>query len=262
MSRDGYQLEMVTRANDMRKVVSMFRIQILCFSLLLGLSFISPALLPAQENAEEDAEWEEAMDMISDPFEPLNRVFFEFNDKLYFYALKPIATGYKAALPETARVGVSAFFNNLSFPIRFANCLLQGKAEGAAMEFARFVVNTSLGIGGFVDVATQEGFRRYDEDLGQTFGAWGAGPGFYICWPFLGPSSVRDTIGTVGDGFLDPVNYALRDTIENFSVRAYYAVNRTSLTLGDYESLKDAALDPYLALKDAYYQNRKAKIKE
>ncbi len=246
----------------MKKVPGIFRIQILCFSLFLGLSLISPALLFAQELGEEDGEQEEAMDMIPDPFEPLNRVFFEFNDKLYFYALKPIATGYKAVLPEFARVGVNDFFQNLAFPIRFANCLLQGKIEGAGMEFARFIVNTFMGVGGFIDVATQEGFRRYDEDLGQSFGAWGVGPGFYICWPFLGPSSVRDTIGTVGDGFLDPVNYAVNDTIENFSVRAYHVINRTSLTLGDYETLKEAALDPYLSLKDAYYQNRKAKIRE
>jgi phospholipid-binding lipoprotein MlaA len=246
----------------MRNVPSIFRIQILFFSLFLGLSSLSPALLLAQERGEENGEQEEAMDMIPDPFEPLNRVFFEFNDRLYFYALKPIATGYKAVLPEPARVGVSDFFHNLAFPIRFANCILQAKAEGAAMEFARFIVNTFLGVGGFIDVATQEGFKKHDEDLGQTFGAWGAGPGFYICWPFLGPSSLRDTIGTVGDGFLDPVNYAANDTIENLSVRAYYVINRTSLTLGDYETLKEAALDPYVSLKDAYYQNRKAKIKE
>jgi phospholipid-binding lipoprotein MlaA len=119
-----------------------------------------------------------------------------------------------------------------------------------------------MGLGGFIDVASQEGIKKYDEDLGQTFGVWGAGPGFYICWPFLGPSSLRDTIGSVGDGFLDPVNYAFDEAIETLSVRAYYVINRTSLMLGDYESLKEAALDPYVSLKDAYYQNRKAKIKE
>jgi phospholipid-binding lipoprotein MlaA len=237
-------------------------IQLLCFCLFTGLLLNSPLLVRAQEKGEEDQAQEEIMDVISDPLEPLNRVFFEFNDKLYFYALKPIATGYKAVLPEPARTGVSDFFNNLSFPIRFANCLLQGKVEGAAMEFARFVINTFMGLGGFIDVATNEGFKKYDEDLGQTFGAWGAGPGFYICWPFLGPSSARDTIGLVGDAFLDPVNYAFDETIETISLRAYYVINRTSLTLGDYESLKEAALDPYVSLKDAYFQNRKAKIKE
>jgi phospholipid-binding lipoprotein MlaA len=246
----------------MKKVPSILMIQLLCFCLFTGLLLNSPLLVRAQEKGEEDQAQEEIMDVISDPLEPLNRVFFEFNDKLYFYALKPIATGYKAVLPEPARTGVSDFFNNLSFPIRFANCLLQGKVEGAAMEFARFVINTFMGLGGFIDVATNEGFKKYDEDLGQTFGAWGAGPGFYICWPFLGPSSARDTIGLVGDAFLDPVNYAFDETIETISLRAYYVINRTSLTLGDYESLKEAALDPYVSLKDAYFQNRKAKIKE
>lgn len=246
----------------MRKVPRVLLIQLLCFSLVMGVFLNSALLVLAQEKGEEEQIQEDMTDMIPDPFEPFNRVFFEFNDKLYFYALKPIATGYKAVVPEPARVGVSDFFHNLAFPVRFANCLLQGKAEGAAMEFARFIVNTFLGVGGFIDVATQEGFRKHDEDLGQTFGVWGAGPGFYICWPFLGPSSLRDTIGFVGDGFLDPVNYAFDEAIETISLRAYYVINRTSLMLGDYESLKEAALDPYVSLKDAYHQNRKAKIKE
>jgi phospholipid-binding lipoprotein MlaA len=246
----------------MRKVRRALLIQLLCFSLVTGLLLNSALLVLAQEKGEEEQLQDEMTDMIPDPFEPLNRVFFEFNDKLYFYALKPIASGYKAVLPEPARVGVNDFFHNLAFPVRFASCILQAKAEGAAMEFARFVINTFLGVGGFIDVATQEGFKKYDEDLGQTFGTWGAGPGFYICWPFLGPSSLRDTIGFVGDGFLDPVVYGLDDAIEYFAVRAYYVVNRTSLMLGDYESLKEAALDPYVSLKDAYHQNRKAKIKE
>ena len=248
----------------MRKAASIFRVQLLCFFLFVGLFFISPALPLAQERGEQDRVQEEAADMIADPFEPLNRVFFEFNDKLYFYALKPVATGYKAVFPEPVRVGVSDFFHNLAFPVRFANCLLQLKIEGAGMEFARFIVNTFMGVGGFLNAAgSVEGFKRYyDEDLGQTFGVWGAGPGFYICWPFLGPSSLRDTIGMAGDGFLDPVNYAFDEAYEIVSVRAYNAINKTSLTLGDYESLKEAALDPYVSLKDAYYQNRKAKIAE
>ena len=262
MRSDAPSLRLATGKIQMKKVLSVFLIQLLCFSLFVSLSFNSPLPVLAQESGEGDLAQEELTDIIPDPFEPLNRFFFDFNDKLYFYALKPIATGYKAVVPEPARVGVSDFFNNLSFPVRFANCLLQGKGEGAAMEFARFIINTFMGLGGFVDVASQEGFKKYDEDLGQTFGAWGAGPGFYICWPFLGPSSARDTVGFVGDGFLDPVNYAFDEAIETMSVRAYYVINRTSLMLGDYESLKEAALDPYVSLKDAYYQNRKAKIKE
>jgi len=224
---DTPSLRIATGKIQMKKVLSVFLIQLLCFSLFVSLSFNSPLPVLAQESGEGDLAQEELTDIIPDPFEPLNRAFFEFNDKLYFYALKPIATGYKAVVPEPARVGVSDFFNNLSFPVRFANCLLQGKGEGAAMEFARFIINTFMGIGGFVDVASQEGFKKYDEDLGQTFGAWGAGPGFYICWPFLGPSSARDTIGSVGDGFLDPVNYAFDEAIVTMSVRAYYVINRT-----------------------------------
>lgn len=246
----------------MKKIRGTLVAQLLWFSLFTGLSLCLAPPSPAQDKTDEEQAQEALADTIPDPFEPLNRVFFEFNDKLYFYALKPIATGYKAVVPEPARVGVSNFFSNLSFPIRFVGCILQGKGEGAATEFARFIVNTFMGLGGFIEVAAGEGLKKYDEDMGQTFGVWGAGPGFYMCWPFLGPSSLRDTIGFVGDGFLDPVNYAFDNALETLSLRAYYVTNRTSLMLGDYESLKEAALDPYVAMKDAYYQNRKAKIKE
>ncbi len=198
---------------------------------------------------------------IPDPLEPVNRAFFHFNDKLYFWVLKPVATGYKAVVPEPARVGVSNFFRNLIFPVRFVNCVLQGKVEGASSEFGGFIVNTFMGLGGLFDPAKDMGIRRYDEDLDQSLAVYGFGFGFYIDWPFLGPSSVRGTFGLAGDYFLDPVNY-LESTVEVVGAKAFDAVNRTSLSIGQYESLKKAALDPYVALRDAYYQNRLKKIKE
>lgn len=203
---------------------------------------------------------EEAID---DPLEPINRFFFHFNDKLYFWFLKPVATGYKAITPQPARVGVKNFFYNLAFPIRFVNCLFQGKFEGASNEFARFVVNTTVGVGGLLDVSTKKlNIKRYEEDLGQTFGSYGIGPGAYINWPILGPSSLRDTVGLVGDLFLDPVNYIVPRTKYNASVKTYSGINQTSLSIGDYEDLKEAALDPYIAVRNAYFQNRQSKIKK
>ncbi|MEJ2725504.1 MAG: VacJ family lipoprotein, partial [Deltaproteobacteria bacterium] len=143
------------------------------------------------------------------------------------------------------------------------NCFLQGKVEGAFMEVGRFFTNTFLGVAGFVDVATQIGnFGKYDEDLGQTFGSYGVGPGFYIDWPILGPSSLRDTVGSAGDFFLHPVNVLIDSSGYVIAIKSFDSVNSTSLRLGDYEALKRAALDPYIAVRDAYYQNRKSKIKE
>jgi phospholipid-binding lipoprotein MlaA len=199
---------------------------------------------------------------IADPIQPINRAFFYFNDKLYFWLLKPIARGYGFILPQSMRIGVRNFFDNLGFPIRFVNCLLQGKFEGAGREANRFMVNTTAGLLGLFDVAEEKmGIEEQDEDFGQTLGFYGLGPGFYINWPILGPSSLTDTVGIVGDIPLDPVSYT-GETFIALPVRSVDLVNRTSLTIGEYEDLKRAALDPYVAMRDAYYQFRLNKIKE
>lgn len=204
----------------------------------------------------------EPIETISDPLEPINRVFFHFNDRLYFWLLKPVSIGYRWIFPEPVRVSVRNFFDNLQFPIRFVNCLLQVKFNGAGREAGRFVLNSTVGLAGFLDLAGENlGIEEQDEDFGQTLGFYGLGPAFYINWPILGASSVRDTVGLVGDGFLDPLNY-LCETKYTVAARAYDVVNNTSLTIGDYEDLKRAALDPYTAVRDAYYQFRQNKIKE
>lgn len=189
---------------------------------------------------------------------------FEFNDKLYFWFLKPVAQGYKAVFPEGARVSVKNFFSNLKSPIRFFNCLLQADFSGAVSELGRFVVNTVWGIGGLMDPASSKdiSLRKQDVDFGQTLGVWGVGQGFYIVWPFLGPSSPRDSLGTVGDYFLYPVSY-VNDVAPWYAwlgVRGYEEVNRTSFSIGDYEALKEAAIDPYVAIRDAYVQYRWKKV--
>jgi len=218
----------------------------------------------AQERAPiPESEQTEVVDVTPDPLEPVNRVFFYFNDKFYFWLLKPIATGYKAVVPEPLRINVRNFFSNLTTPIRAANCLFQGKLDAFGTELARFTVNTTIGLAGFMDIAREAvKLEEQDEDLGQTFGFYGIGNGLYINWPILGPSTVRDTIGSAGDFFLNPVNY-LPDTLKRWAwIRGLDAVNKTSLTLGEYESLKRAALDPYVALRDAYLQFRRNQIKE
>ena len=219
-----------------------------------------------QEEGKEDfddiPEGEMAGDFIRDPFEPINRGFFYFNDKLYFWVLKPVATGYKKVTPDQFRVCVRNFFSNLTMPIRAANCLLQGKFVGFGTELLRFLVNSTAGMLGLMDPAqTALKLEKQDEDFGQTLGVYGLGPGFYINWPFLGPSSVRGTIGFAGNYYLDPVAWVSVDFGEWVVIRGGELVNTTSLSLGEYEALKKAALDPYVAMRDAYYQYRQNKIK-
>ncbi|MCX5848757.1 MAG: VacJ family lipoprotein [Deltaproteobacteria bacterium] len=199
---------------------------------------------------------------IADPLEPINRAMHQFNDKLYFWALKPVAQGYKTVVPEPARVSVKNFFSNLAFPARFLSCLLQADLSGAATEAGRFTINTVWGIGGLMDPSSGKelDLQKQDTDLCQTLGVWGVEQGFYIVWPVLGPSSPRDSVSIAGDFFLYPVSY-INPWYAWLGVRTYEEVNATSLRIGDYEALKNAAIDPYVAFRDAYVQYRYKKVK-
>lgn len=198
---------------------------------------------------------------VADPFAPVNRVMFHFNDKLYFWVLKPAATGYKAVTPSLVRVGVRNFFHNLAAPIRMVNCILQGKPHTAEVEFARFLINTTVGGLGFADVAKNNPkfAKPPEEDLGQTLATYGIGNGFYIVWPILGPSTLRDSVGTLGDRFLNPITWSDIPVEEAVGGTVVKTVNETSFRLGDYEAIKDAAIEPYEAFRDAYLQYRKKK---
>jgi phospholipid-binding lipoprotein MlaA len=119
----------------------------------------------------------------------MNRASFKFNDKLYFWVLKPIATGYKAVLPEDLRIGIRNFFSNLATPVRLANCMLQARLKCAGNETTRFFMNTVFGLAGFLDPAGKElKIEKEETDFGQTLGVWGLGASFYLNWPILGPS--------------------------------------------------------------------------
>jgi phospholipid-binding lipoprotein MlaA len=208
-----------------------------------------------------DDEWEE--DTIADPLEPLNRFFFHFNDKLYYWVLKPVAKGYSAIVPEDVQIAVRNFFNNLRSPTRAVNSLLQGQVKDSSVEVTRFVLNTTVGILGFTDFAKDVlDLQSTKEDTGQTLGYYGAGGGFYINWPFLGPSNLRDSFGMVGDVFLHPLIYLDVDSEVTLGAWTFEKVNHTALTLGDYELFTETALDPYAAVKDAYQQYRNGLIKE
>ena len=221
-----------------------------------------PTEIADENTPSKSSELEEPVGGIADPLEPVNRAFFHFNDKLYFWVLKPIATGYKAVIPEDGRVGVQNFFSNLTTPARLVNCLLQVRLKGAGNEAVRFLLNTTLGMAGFLDLGkTELKIEKQEADFGQTLGVWGMGPALYINWPILGPSTLRETLGYVGDVFLDPRTYLPNRPIF-YVLRPIELVNETSLTLGEYENLKKAALDPYIALREAYHQYRQNKIKK
>ncbi len=230
------------------------------FPELIGKAGETSAGDPAKPEEETEAE-EGKMVTMGDPIEPFNRAMFQFNDKLYFWVLKPVAQGYNKVVPEVARVSVDHFFANLRFPIRFVSCLLQADFGCAGTELGRFTVNTVWGVGGLLDPASSKDLNipKRQADLGQTLGVYGLGPGFYIVWPILGPSSARDMAKIVGDYFLYPVSY-VNPWYQSLGVRTYEEVNDTSLSIGDYESLKEAAIDPYVALRDAYAQYRQGLI--
>jgi phospholipid-binding lipoprotein MlaA len=225
-----------------------------------------------QKQEETEQEWldddldfldeEEELVEIADPIFYWNTAMYHFNDKFYFWLLKPVTRGYKWAAPEIVRIGVKNFFYNLRFPIRFVSCILQGKGDAAGSEFCRFMLNSTVGVLGFGNPAKHcPELTPSEEDLGQTFGRWGIGNGFYVVWPLIGPSTLRDSFGLLGDHFLDPVTY-VNPTEAAIGIIAYDTVNKTSFRIGDYESLKEGAIDPYLSIRDAYIQNRKKKVDE
>ncbi|MGV8074518.1 MAG: VacJ family lipoprotein [Syntrophobacteraceae bacterium] len=218
---------------------------------------LNDAAFAAEPSNNEDPFAVEAQ-VVADPLEPLNRVFFKFNDKLYFWFMKPLAKTYAAIVPEGLRIGIRNAFDNVLFPVRLVNNALQGKFAQAGGEVARFVINSTIGFVGMVDVANRDfGLPPHDEDLGQTFGHYGMKPVIYLDLPFLGPSSLRDSIGSIGDTALDPIFWATyNDLPAGAGVRVGKAMNNTSLMIGEYEDLKKSALDPYIALRDAYLQNR------
>lgn len=211
---------------------------------------------------EEEYQDDSAAD-VKDPLATWNRAMFQINDRLYFWLLKPAAKAYGYAVPQPARKGIKNFFHNVKAPIRIVNCALQGKGRSAMAAYAGFIINTTAGFLGFADVAKNHaGLDPGEEDLGQTFGRYGIGNGIYLVWPFIGPSTLRDTVGMVGDTvFLDPVSYVSPRSLR-IGLNAEETINNTSLRIGDYESLKEASIQPYEAFKNAYIQHRKGLVDE
>lgn len=203
-----------------------------------------------------------AAQLIPDPLEGWNRAVFYVNDGLVHFVGRPVSGAYTAVTPEFFRDGVGNFFTNLLFPVRFANNLLQGKGHAAGQEFGKFIINTAVGLGGFINIAAKnhpELAAMDSEDFGQTLGVWGMGEGLYLYWPLLGPSSLRDTAGKVGDWAADPVTW-VKPSWASWSLVGFRTVNDLEEILDVYDNVTKSAIEPYTAVRDAFTQYRRAKI--
>ena len=195
----------------------------------------------------------------ADPWESFNRKVFAFNDAVDSYALKPIAQGYEAVTPLPARTNLSNFFSNLEDVWIGSNNLLQGKGKDGFNDFARFLINSTIGILGFFDVASELGLEKHDEDFGQTLGRWGVGSGPYLVLPFFGPRTLRDTGGFAVDFAVSPTSLVEQVPVRN-SLFGLKTVNSRAELLGADKALEEAALDKYSYVRSFYLQRRKSLI--
>lgn len=202
---------------------------------------------------------------VSDPIQPFNRAMLSFNEILDKVLFNPVVAIYRTVVPEVARKAVHNVLDNVKAPVYLANELLQGDLEGAGTVVKRFAINTTVGVAGLVDVAAKNGTTYQPEDFGQTLAVWGVGPGPYIVWPILGPSTLRDTFGFAGDIAMDPLFWYAYNN-EKYALQ----YGRTGLTLLDtkdryhdmMEDLRRNSGDLYTSLQSVYMQRRKALIND
>ena len=193
-----------------------------------------------------------------DPYEKFNRQMFTFNDAVDRVALKPAATAYKQVLPTFVQTGVSNFFGNLSDLWSGVNNLMQGKGQDGMSDLTRFALNSTLGLGGLLDIGSEAGLQKHNEDFGQTLGAWGVPSGPYLMLPLLGPSTVRDAAGIPIDIAADP--WAYKEPVDWRNVgTALRAVDQRAAVLDASNLMEEAALDRYEFIRDGFLQRRQSK---
>jgi phospholipid-binding lipoprotein MlaA len=195
-----------------------------------------------------------------DPFERFNRASDSFNDTLDKVVLKPIAKAYKTITPGVVQTGIANFFGNVSDVPTALNDVLQGKPKAAGVHAARVAINSTIGLLGFIDVATGMGLPREREDFGLTFGTWGVASGPYLVLPVFGPSSVRDAVGLPLDWVTDPVLRVRGDVGTRNALAGTRAIDRRAGVLGAQEVVEEAAFDKYLLMRDAYLAHRRSLI--
>ena len=200
-----------------------------------------------------------------DPLESINRGIYKFNDVADKAVLKPVATAYKNVAPTPVRLGVNNFFSNLGTLTNVLNNLLQFKFANAFSEAGRFVINSTFGIAGFIDVAGMDKVPVHKEDFGQTLGYWGVGPGAYLVLPIAGPSSVRDATGWFVDlSTTDPITYThnIGQVRLHNQLRAAQFIDKRTELLDAKDLVDDASLDPYAFMRDAYLQRRASLVQD
>ncbi len=202
---------------------------------------------------------------VNDPFQSFNRAMFVFNDKIYIYVLDPVSKGYEKITPKVVRKGLGNFFTNLFKPISVLNNLLQFQFKDAGKQTASFVINTTVGLLGIFDVSSKFPSlqKKEKEDFGQTLGRYGIGDGFYIVLPFLGPTTLRDSMGMTFDSYLTYQEY-LKDLDNDVitTIKIVHPINSMGPQINQYKELKKIAVDPYTAIRNGYIQKRKKDIKE
>ena len=196
-----------------------------------------------------------------DPFERYNRAMFSFNKTVDDKVLKPVATGYTDVIPDLIRTAIGNFFGNIGDVWTAVNNYLQGKPREGTSDVARVVLNSTFGIVGLIDVATPAGLVQHEEDFGQTLGVWGVKSGPYLILPILGSSTVRDGLARPVDLYADPITQIDSVGVEN-SLRAMRLVDDRATLLYSTRMMEDAALDPYLFVRDAYLQRRESRVRD
>ncbi len=195
-----------------------------------------------------------------DPYEGFNRAMFKVNEGIDV-VVKPVAEGYDAAAPLPVKAGIGNFFGNINDIWTSVNSFLQGKGAQGLSDAGRFLVNTTIGIGGVFDIASEMGLEKHSEDFGQTLGKWGVGDGPYFYWPIIGPRTTRDTFGWAVDSYADPVWHVQDIGLRNTMVGVRFIDLRASLLPAD-KIVDQAAFDKYDYIRDAYLQNRLNEIND
>ena len=196
-----------------------------------------------------------------DPYEKFNRAMFSFNDTVDQVALKPVATAYHAVLPSFVQNSVGNFFGNVGDVWIAANNLMQGKMQDGMSDVGRVLINSSVGIGGLFDIASEAGIPKHNEDFGQTLGRWGVKSGPYVVLPLIGSSTVRDTVALPLDWYGDPWGYVHPHRLRNAGY-VLRIIDRRAAALDAGNLLEDAALDKYEFVRDAYLQRRQNLIND
>ncbi len=198
----------------------------------------------------------------NDPWERFNEKVFEFNRQTDRFVLKPVAQVYSLIVPEPFQLMIANGFDNISFVPRMINSLLQLKVGGASRELSRFLINSTLGIGGLFDAAKYWGIEKSREDFGQTLGVWGVSPGPYLIVPFMEPMTVRDGIGRGVDSLMNPMSYFVPFIWTGISLKLGEIVNDRALNLDLFQGFEESVVDLYSAVRHGYLRRREQLIKE